>query len=453
MNILRIACFLVLFALPVSVGGQETVVKIYAERPNGTSQGTGFFSSDDGQIVTAYHVVEGGRKISVFHEQLGSFTDILVEFVAPEYDLAVLRLVNLIGKTPSLSLNTDPGLVDQLYLKGYPRGGVLQQFQAFPTTRGRFVNSHTIRDARQRRLFDGEIDIIPLDASVYSGMSGGPVLGPSGVIGVLSGSYDEGGGIGWAIPSKYLQSLTIMGSGPNEITWPRLSLMANTWRNLRANVILNAEAGAVFGEFTGEAETLARIFGEMYELAGIVHIQFLAHRPFLERVIQDPILRNNWEKADRFLEPTGSQAFSNFKVFLNLQTEFAEVGRQFGMTMARVTMWITHESGLSDRRGQQLGREIRKIRNQIADLTQGMDAYLGIDRDRILRATPALMQGLSETSGRPGDQARVQLEFVDAWLPAIEKYAGPDALIFMTRAVGANRQIALLFEPIVYEVR
>ena len=79
--------------------------------------------------------------------------------------------------------------------------------------------------------------------------------------------------------------------------------------------------------------------------------------------------------------------------------------------------------------------------------------YLGIDRDRILRATPALMQGLSETSGRPGDQARVQLEFVDAWLPAIEKYAGPDALIFMTRAVGANRQIALLFEPIVYEVR
>jgi hypothetical protein len=336
---------------------------------------------------------------------------------------------------------------------GYPRGGVLQQFRAFPTTQGAFVNSHSIRDGQQRRLFDGEIDVIPLDASVYSGMSGGPVSGARGVVGVLSGSYSEGGGIGWAIPSKYLQTLTVVGRRPQDMDWPPLTLMGRVWRNLRANVILNADAHAVFDQYVGEAETMARILGQMYELAGTVHLNFLAHRPFLQRVVDDASLRNDWDEASLFLNPTGSAAFSSFRGFLDLQSEYTESGRRLSVALARVTTWITSESGLPEARGQQLGQDIRRIRNQIADFTRGMDAYLKIDTERALQAVAALMQGLRETSGRAGAQARVQLEFLSAWLPAMEKYSSPRALIFVTQTVSANRQIARLFEPIVYEVR
>jgi hypothetical protein len=228
--------------------------------------------------------------------------------------------------------------------------------------------------------------------------------------------------------------------------------MASSWRNLRASVVINADAHAVFSKFVDDSETLARILGEMYDLAGKVYINFAAHRPFLKQVISDPAYRNNWEKANSFLQPTGSQAFGSFRAFTELQSEYAEVGRQYAVTAAGLSSWILSNNSLTYEQQQYLGREIRNIRNQIADLKQGMDVFLGINTERVISAMPTLIHGLKETSGQPVKQARVQLAFLDAWLPAIKKYSSPAAVIFMTRAVSANRQIAKLFEPIVYKV-
>ncbi len=436
-----------LFGLTTPAAAQDAVVKIYGERPGGASQGTGFFTSGDGQIVTAYHVVEGASRIRVVHDRLGTFADLRVEFIAPQYDLAVLRLENVVDETPSLALDVAADLSGQLELSGYPRGGLLQRFRGHATRTG-VVNSHTIRDDRGRRLFDEE-----LDAVIYSGMSGGPVMGPGGVIGVLSGSYSEGGGIGWAIPAKYLQQLTEVNRRPDELRWPRLTLMAAAWRNLRATVRLNTEASRTFERFVEEVETAARIFDEMYQQALTVRLNFMAHRPFLQRVIDDPALRNDWDAASRFLEPTGTRAFGSFRRFLDLSSEYADISRRLGPAMAGTITWITQESGLDDRRGQALAEEIREIRRDIADLRGGIDAYLGIDQQEVLASLPILRQGLERTAGRAGEQARVQLTFIDTWLPAIERYASGDALVFMTTSISALRRLAGLFEPIVYEVQ
>jgi hypothetical protein len=289
--------------------------------------------------------------------------------------------------------------------------------------------------------------------SIYTGISGAPVVGLRGVIGVLSGSYDEGGGIGWAIPLKYLQKLTQTRRRPSEIHWPRLTLMATAWRNLRTTVQLNAKANQVFEQYMEDVETIARILDELYEQASTVRLNFLAHRPFLRRVISDQTLSKDWEAANRLLEPTGSQAFRSLRKFNNLSSEYAETGRRLAVNPAKVNTWIRDESGLDDRRGRALGQELRDVRNQLADFTRGIDVYLGIRTEELMATLPALQQGLERTAGKAGDQARVQLSFIDAWTTAIERYASGDALNFITRVVSALRRTARLFEPIVYKVR
>lgn len=453
MRIQHVIFILCILSAGIPSFAQEALVKIYNESPGGHSQGTGFFTSDDGQIVTAYHVIKGANGIRVVHDKLGMFENIIVEFIAPEYDLAVLQISNFIAKPSWLHLDRNPDLTVELQLKGYPRGGMLQQFRGY-ATRSEFVNSHTIRDRRGMRLFKAEIDVIPLDLSIYTGLSGGPVIGLRGVIGVLSGSYSEGGGIGWAIPSKYLSAeyLTNIHQIPKEISWPDLKMSA-AWRNLRTTVWKNVEAGQILEQYLEEVETAARIFDEFYQQALTVRINVLAHKPFLQRVITDPVLKRDWEEANQFLNPTGSQAFRSLRIFLDLSTKFADIGRSLPPALARLITWINNESGLDQESGAEYAKELRKIRNQIQDFTGGIDAYLNINTQDVSAAFPTLMQELKQNKESVEGTVNAQLEFFNTWLIAIERYASGDALIFMTGSINAFRQAARLFEPIVYEVR
>jgi hypothetical protein len=100
------------------------------------------------------------------------------------------------------------------------------------------VSSLSVSSAGGRRVFAENIDVYPVDVTVYSGMSGAPVVGSNdSVIGILSGSFDEGRGIAWAIPITYvttlMQTQPLM-KPPNQVAvWPELSLMASGWISLK----------------------------------------------------------------------------------------------------------------------------------------------------------------------------------------------------------------------------
>ena len=68
-------------------------------------------------------------------------------------------------------------------------------------------------------------------------MSGAPVVLTDGtIVGVLSGSFDEGRGIAWAIPSKYVSDLlktpAIMQLPSTSFHWPSFALMSTSWVSL-----------------------------------------------------------------------------------------------------------------------------------------------------------------------------------------------------------------------------
>lgn len=431
----------------------DAVVKIYAERSGQNSQGTGFFSDDEGQVITAYHVVENARKITVVSPgSLGSVSDVRVEFIAPEYDLAVLRVQHVLNRTPALSLDQESIRFGDVELSGYPRGGALAEFRG-RTTSASFVDSQTIRDKRLNRLFRAKIDVIQLDLSVYAGLSGGPVIGPRGVVGVLSGSYDEGGGIGWAIPSKYLRSLTKIDARPEEMNWPPLTLMTTAWRNLRASVVLNSEASQIFERFMEESANMAEILDGVLKSAYDTQLAFRALRPFYQRLANDRTLRNSPDDARSLIGPLEDKAFGSFEEFLSFSRRFADDGQRLGVALADTVTWLGDEANVGRQQAQSLAREIRQIRNDIAPMTRGLDAYLGIDTTTYLNSVVAFNREMQLARGDFIAQSNARSRLVEAWMPAMARYSSADANLFSSRVVTALRRLGRLFEPFVYQRR
>src|SRR5262249_22090929 len=91
-------------------------------------------------------------------------------------------------------------------------------------------------DRHGAQLFNRDLEVIRFDAVIYGGMSGAPVLRNGRVVGILSGSFDEGGSICWAIPSTALGTYsTRRGLSVREVEWPRFDLMTDSWRSLATN--------------------------------------------------------------------------------------------------------------------------------------------------------------------------------------------------------------------------
>jgi hypothetical protein len=89
------------------------------------------------------------------------------------------------------------------------------------------INIRALLDKEGKRIIPNapDLEILRLSGILYGGMSGGPVMDANGaVVGLFSGSEQEGGAVGWAIPSREilaLMSTTAQDRKASEIsTWP-----------------------------------------------------------------------------------------------------------------------------------------------------------------------------------------------------------------------------------------
>ena len=168
-----------------------------AEGENGAAQsGTGFIWDGAGHIVTNDHVVEGTTSLAV---RLASGQVLRAQIVglAPNYDLAVIRVDNTRGLPSPVPIGTSDDLkVGQLvFAIGNPFGldqtlttGIISALKRrLPTSAGREITN-----------------VIQTDAAINPGNSGGPLLDSAGrVIGVNTAILSPSGtnaGIGFAIP-------------------------------------------------------------------------------------------------------------------------------------------------------------------------------------------------------------------------------------------------------------
>lgn len=158
------------------------------------SQGSGFFVSSDGHILTNAHVVKGASKITITLSDGREMTAEIVGFDVST-DVAVIKVA---GKNfPYLPLG-DSELLDigeWVIAIGSPF-----QLQATVT-----VGVISAKGRQNLRITDFE-DFLQTDAAINPGNSGGPLINLSGqAIGINTAIVSKGGGymgIGFAIPSN-----------------------------------------------------------------------------------------------------------------------------------------------------------------------------------------------------------------------------------------------------------
>jgi S1-C subfamily serine protease len=151
-----------------------------ASAPNSDrgSVGTGFFVTDSGLLVTAYHVVANYNEISVVMPGLRRLRAQVIKMDAAN-DIALLKVSAM---TPFLYLSHSQGVPPgmDVVTVGYPQVGI-QGFAA-KITRGIVNSSSGMRDDPGSFQFSAE---------VQKGNSGGPLMGPGGtVVGVVRSKLD-----------------------------------------------------------------------------------------------------------------------------------------------------------------------------------------------------------------------------------------------------------------------
>ncbi len=167
---------------------KEAVVVIETE----DSKGTGFSINELGDILTNYHVIEGNETVTIAFPEDGLFTGEIVE-TFPEIDLAV---VSIEGDEPlpylSLADSFNFEAEQNIYFIGNPL-----KFQGI-ANEGNVIDYVSVSSK--------DLPMVMLDAPVYKGNSGSPVIDEVGeVIGVVFATMDhpEEGRVGLFIPIDY----------------------------------------------------------------------------------------------------------------------------------------------------------------------------------------------------------------------------------------------------------
>ena len=189
------------FANPsvVAISTETLGMNFFGQTVTRPSSGSGFIISEDGFIVTNYHVIQNANTISVIMYDEEIYNAVVVG-QNPSYDLAVLKIL------------TDRDLDALSFARSYPQVG--EQVVAIGNPLGEFQNSMSVGhvSANNRTItIDGiTFDAIQTDAAVNRGNSGGPLLNTMGeVVGVVTAKSGGSGveGLGFAIPSKTVDSI------------------------------------------------------------------------------------------------------------------------------------------------------------------------------------------------------------------------------------------------------
>ena len=170
-------------------------VEVNAQNDEYISTGSGFFTSDDGRVVTNYHVIEGMYEI--FITDYNGITYDVVQVLAydAEMDIAVLK-VNA-KSTPAVLNYATPRTGAVAYTLGSSKGMT-----------DTFSNGIISNGSRVVPEYHPTMSYIQTTAPISQGNSGGPLINDKAeVIGINSWMRTDGQNLNFAIPVKYINEL------------------------------------------------------------------------------------------------------------------------------------------------------------------------------------------------------------------------------------------------------
>ncbi len=215
--------------------------------------GSGFIISDDGQIITNAHVVDGADTVTVTLKD-GRILDGRVLGSDPVTDIAVIKVDE--RNLPTVAL----GDSDQLQpgewsiAIGNPLG--------LDNTVTVGIVSAVGRSSNQVGVPDKRVEFIQTDTAINPGNSGGPLLNQQGeVIGVNTAIINGAQGLGFAIPINMVERIATELAENGEVQHPFLGIQMITLSpEVKEDINTNPNSGLTVDEDAGIL--IARVLSE-----------------------------------------------------------------------------------------------------------------------------------------------------------------------------------------------
>lgn len=158
---------------------------------NKDGHGSGFIISENGYIVTNYHVIANAEDLSIVFNNEIEIKDVEIVRFSKIYDLALLK-VDVNNLVPfNISNDKKISIGSDIFAVGTPTAEDLNQTVSKGIISG-------------KRKMDGIADLIQIDASINGGNSGGAIVNKDGlVLGVVSSKVSGTGieGVAFGIPA------------------------------------------------------------------------------------------------------------------------------------------------------------------------------------------------------------------------------------------------------------
>ena len=197
--------------------------------------GSGFIVSEDGQILTNAHVVEGADTVQVTLKD-GRTLEGTVLGSDPVTDVAVIDLDA--NDLPTLAVSDAELLPGEVAIAiGNPLG--------LDNTVTVGIVSATGRTSGQVGIPDKRVDFIQTDAAINPGNSGGPLLNARGeVIGMNTAIIQGANGIGFAIPIDAVQRISSQLVADGRVDHPFIGIrMVNLTPEVRDSINQDPSSG------------------------------------------------------------------------------------------------------------------------------------------------------------------------------------------------------------------
>lgn len=173
--------------------GKAVALIVTSDAGGGGSQGTGFFLSADGVLLTSLHVLRNATSASIQLTDGTRSEEVVVLDYSLEHDLALVR----VGRVRPVAVQLgDPARMKvgaRVYVLGNPRG-------LTNTITDGLLSAVRTEEPRSQRL--------QISAPISSGSSGSPVFNAAGqVIGIAAATIEGGQNLNLAVPISYAAKL------------------------------------------------------------------------------------------------------------------------------------------------------------------------------------------------------------------------------------------------------
>ena len=170
---------------------------MYGQTATGVSSGSGFILTEDGYVITNYHVIEGASAVEVVLYDNTRYQAAVIGYDSTN-DIALLKVEASGLDAVEIGSSDDLIVGDQVVAIGNPLGELTSTLTVgYVSAKERMVST------------DGSIiNMLQTDAAINSGNSGGPLFNMNGqVVGITTAKYSGASssgatieGIGFAIP-------------------------------------------------------------------------------------------------------------------------------------------------------------------------------------------------------------------------------------------------------------